>query len=106
MVNLPCRQLHQRIDPQVRRIILHQKEVLRYRSITISISIGIPLRSVQRTLFRWKILGTVIREPRKEGPPKKLQDEHLQVCQIYTCGLQDLKSLLSAVHPWTAETLT
>ncbi|KAH7098207.1 hypothetical protein BKA62DRAFT_581118, partial [Auriculariales sp. MPI-PUGE-AT-0066] len=47
-------------------------------SAEISYATDIPLRTVQRVLFRWRMLGMIIRDPQAEGPPSKLTREHLK----------------------------
>ncbi|KAH7098748.1 hypothetical protein BKA62DRAFT_587178, partial [Auriculariales sp. MPI-PUGE-AT-0066] len=44
----------------------------------IAVDLDLPLRSVQFIRHRWKILKEVIREPRREGPPRVLSDYHCE----------------------------
>jgi len=69
----------QRLDPQVRQIIVYQSETLCWSTAQISHATDIPLRTIQRVLFRWRMLGEIVQDPRREGPPKKLSDQHIQV---------------------------
>lgn len=79
---VPQRKPHSYIPLEVRRIILRQAEILRYSAVEVSINTGIPLRTVQRIIERWKKMGEVIREPHREGPPRALTDQELSV----SCG--------------------
>ncbi|EJD36823.1 hypothetical protein AURDEDRAFT_25198, partial [Auricularia subglabra TFB-10046 SS5] len=44
----------------------------------ISLELDIPLRTIQRVLQRWRVLGDLISHPSKEGPPRILSEMHIK----------------------------
>lgn len=70
------------VELPVRRIILYQHTVLRWSSAAISVATDIPLRTVQRIIHRWDVMGQIIQNPRREGPPKLLTEVELTVSAI------------------------
>jgi len=73
------RQPHQYTSVYVRRIVIYQTAVLQKTSSEIATDLDLGLHTVQRLRRRWRLLGTIIREPHREGPRKVLDDMAIQV---------------------------
>lgn len=76
---LPRRARVEYIPLEVRRIVLHQRNVLRYTPAHVCASTDLPLRAVQRVCQRWDELCVVLRQPHMEGPVRVMKDMHIKL---------------------------
>ena len=84
-MSVPRHKLHAQVGLEARRIIVYQSEVLKYSNTDISIHLDVPVRTVQRVLQRWRVLGDVIVDPTRGGPHRTLSLQESEVSQNDIC---------------------
>jgi len=98
------RQLYQYTSVYVRRIVVYQTAVLKKSSGQIAVDLDLNLRTVQRIRRRWRVLGTIIREPHREGPAKLLDDTAINVGRFISVECIELTPQLCQVPCQSAGT--